>query len=180
MISYVVSACLVGQCCRYDGKSNFVPDVYNLLEQGKAIAVCPEVLGGLPTPRDPSELCVLGNHAVYPHNSTTCDVLHLPRYTVEGMELVASSHEVWRVMTKNGHDVTAAFILGAQKALHLAVQAGCTKAIIKSRSPSCGPAGIYDGSFSKKLVPGMGVWATMLNSAGFTLYSEENFPSDCE
>ena len=55
-VMYVVSMCLVGMPCRYDGKDNLVPEVRALLDRNEAIAVCPEVLGGLPTPRVPSEI----------------------------------------------------------------------------------------------------------------------------
>ena len=53
---YVVSMCLAGMPCQYDGKDNLVPEVRALLDRNEAIAVCPEVLGGLPTPRVPSEI----------------------------------------------------------------------------------------------------------------------------
>jgi len=52
----VVSKCLAGEPCRYDGGDNLVPEIRALVERGEAIAVCPEVLGGLPTPRTPSEI----------------------------------------------------------------------------------------------------------------------------
>ncbi|MBP3208323.1 MAG: DUF523 domain-containing protein [Oscillospiraceae bacterium] len=51
----LVSACLAGIPCRYDGGSNLVPEIRQLVAEGKAVTVCPEVLGGLPTPRIPSE-----------------------------------------------------------------------------------------------------------------------------
>ena len=53
---YLVSSCLAGINCRYDGKNNLNKKVADLVKAGKAIPVCPEVLGGLPTPRDPSEI----------------------------------------------------------------------------------------------------------------------------
>lgn len=58
----LVSACLAGQCCRWDSAANLVPEIRALVECGKAVAVCPEVLGGLPTPRLPSER--VGTHVV--------------------------------------------------------------------------------------------------------------------
>ncbi len=146
MKRFVVSACLAGEPCRYDGTSNLCQPVRALVEQGEALAVCPEVLGGLPTPRAPSEIC-------------SC----------------AAKEGKLLVHTKTGQDVTVDFVLGAQKALALALEAGCKVAVIKSRSPSCGAKGVYDGSFSKKLVSGQGVWAAMLCEAGFTVYTEEEF-----
>ncbi|WP_018125931.1 DUF523 domain-containing protein [Desulfovibrio oxyclinae] len=52
----LVSACLAGVKCRYDGGDNEHPDAVRLVEQGRAIPVCPEQLGGLPTPRNPVEI----------------------------------------------------------------------------------------------------------------------------
>ena len=54
-IEYVVSACLAGCKCRYDGKDNLCPKVKQLVDEGRAITVCPEVMGGMTTPRIPSE-----------------------------------------------------------------------------------------------------------------------------
>ena len=53
---YVVSACLAGESCRYDGGCSPCPAVQELVRTGQALPVCPEVLGGLPTPRVPSEI----------------------------------------------------------------------------------------------------------------------------
>jgi uncharacterized protein YbbK (DUF523 family) len=55
---YLVSSCLAGINCRYDGKNNLNKKVADLVKKGKAIPVCPEVLGGLDTPRDPSEIII--------------------------------------------------------------------------------------------------------------------------
>ncbi|MDO6738172.1 DUF523 domain-containing protein [Wenyingzhuangia sp. 2_MG-2023] len=51
----LVSACLAGIPCRFDGKAKKHQTIAQLIEEGKAIAVCPEELGGLPTPRIPAE-----------------------------------------------------------------------------------------------------------------------------
>ena len=51
----LVSACLVGSPCRYDGRSVPSEDVIRLSERYELMPVCPEVAGGLPTPRIPSE-----------------------------------------------------------------------------------------------------------------------------
>lgn len=53
---YAISACLCGVCCRYDGKTKCVPEIKALYDAGKAILICPEVMGGMPTPRKPSEI----------------------------------------------------------------------------------------------------------------------------
>ena len=139
---YVVSACLAGIPCRYDGGcSPFLP-VLQLVENGQAIPVCPEQLGGLPTPRIPAE--------------------------------IANG----RVITREGTDVTEAFRHGACEALRLAKEYGCTRAVLKARSPSCGCGPIYDGTFCRRLTEGQGIFARMLLEAGFTVVSEETFSLD--
>lgn len=137
---FVVSACLAGEPCRYDGQSNPCPEVITLVAAGLAIPLCPEQLGGLPTPRTPCELRG-GN-----------------------------------VVSRTGDDMTKAFLLGVERAMRTAKDSGCAAAILKSRSPSCSPDGVYDGSFTRTCVAGQGLWARKLRLAGFTLYSEENLP----
>ncbi len=140
MPTYVVSACLAGIACRYNAKSYTCEAVQKLVLQGKALAVCPEVLANLPTPRTPVEL-------------------------LKG-----------RVLDKNGHDYTEAFLLGAKKALELAIKSGCNTAILKTRSPSCGRDFIYDGSFSGKLITGQGFFAKILQEHNIKIYTEEDLP----
>ncbi|OPJ60502.1 DUF523 domain-containing protein [Clostridium oryzae] len=53
---YLVSACLAGEKCRYDGKSSEIEYIKKLVEDGKAVLICPEQLGGLSTPRIPCEI----------------------------------------------------------------------------------------------------------------------------
>ena len=137
---FIVSKCLAGVPCRYDGKDNLVPEIKALVERGEAVAVCPEVLGGLPTPRTPSE--------------------RLP----DG-----------RVLDKRGKDVTAQFTRGAERAMEICREHGCTGAILKARSPSCGKGVIYDGSFTGTRVPGSGVFAQMLLDTGIPVMTEEEY-----
>jgi len=54
-----VSACLVGINCKYNGGNNYNNKIFNLVKQGKAIPICPEQLGGLQTPRNPSEIKII-------------------------------------------------------------------------------------------------------------------------
>lgn len=139
---YVVSACLAGIPCRYDGGCSPFAPVVRLVESGQALPVCPEQLGGLPTPRVPAEI----------RNG--------------------------RVLTRDGVDVTEAFLRGARKALQLARQCGATEAVLKARSPSCGCGPVYDGTFSRKLVPGKGLFAALLLEEGLAVHSEETFCQD--
>ena len=82
-----------------------------------------------------------------------------------------------RVVNAAGEDVSAAFRLGAERALSLCRAMGCGCAVLKARSPSCGKGQIYDGSFSKTLVPGDGVFAALLKREGIAVYTEEEYPA---
>lgn len=53
----IISACLLGERCRYDGESKPCNSLEKLKDKYNFIAVCPEVMGGLKTPRNPSEIC---------------------------------------------------------------------------------------------------------------------------
>ena len=130
-MTILVSACLLGCPCRYDGTAKADPRVRHTL-----IPVCPEQLGGLPTPRLPSERREGG------------------------------------VFDRGGKDVTAQYRQGAEEVLRLARLYGCTHAVLKERSPSCGSGQIYDGSFSHVLVPGSGVAAELLAQNGITVLGE--------
>jgi uncharacterized protein YbbK (DUF523 family) len=134
----VISACLAGVQCRYDGKGKPNPKIMELVKEGKAILVCPEQLGGLPTPRTPSE------------------------------------QKGDKVLTTGGKDITLEFVKGAEEALKIAEMAGCTKAILKAKSPSCGYGKVYDGSFTGTLKEGNGVFAELLKKKGFTIITEED------
>ena len=136
----VVSACLLGEPCRYDGKSQPCGKVQELAKRHTLIPICPECAGGLPTPRIPCEKQSDG-----------------------------------RVLAKDGTDRTDAYALGAELSLLRARANGCTLAILKSRSPSCGVGQIYDGSFTRTLTDGDGVTADLFLKNGITVYTEENF-----
>lgn len=133
----LVSACLLGVCCRYDGESKPNAEVIKLRENYVLIPICPEVDGGLTTPRTPSER--VGD----------------------------------KVLMRDGKDVTENYRLGAEAALERAKSFGCTMAILKARSPSCGKGKIYDGSFSGRLTDRDGVCAELLLSHGIEVYTEE-------
>ena len=132
----LVSACLLGLPCRYDGASKGHPLLPDLLERHTLVPVCPEQLGGLPTPRPPAE------------------------------------RRGERVVTQCGTDVTVQYRRGAQEALTLCRMFRCDAALLKERSPSCGLGEIYDGSFSRHLVPGNGVTAALLRENGISVFGE--------
>ena len=135
-MTILVSACLLGCPCRYDGKSKPNAAVLSLMAEHTLIPICPEQMGGLATPRLPAE-CKEGG-----------------------------------VFTQAGTNVTDQYRRGAEEALRLATLYGCTCAILKERSPSCGSGQIYDGSFSRTLVDGDGVTASLLKQQGIAVYGE--------
>ena len=79
-----------------------------------------------------------------------------------------------RVLTRDGEDVTAQYRAGAERAVEIAKENGCTIAILKARSPSCGSGEIYDGTFTRSLKPGWGLAAKLLKEAGLEVMDEEH------
>ena len=133
----LVSACLLGENCKYSGGNNLNPELLRLLSGHTVIQVCPEVLGGLPVPRIPAEI-------------------------VRGT-----------VTNREGTSVDEAFRRGAEKALAIAKKERPDLIILQSRSPSCGVKEIYDGTFTKTLIPGHGVFAEMALKAGYCVKDVE-------
>lgn len=111
-----------------------------MVRQGSAVAVCPEVAGGLGTPRRPAE--IVGGDG---------------RDVLDGRA---------GVVDDAGADVTEAFVAGARRALELARRSGATIAVLTDKSPSCGPGEIYDGTFSGTRRTGIGVTAALLARHG--------------
>ena len=145
----LVSACLLGIKCAWDGKVRYKNEkVIELSRKEILIPVCPEQLGGLVTPRVLQEI----------ENGTGDDVL-------DGRS---------RVKNKIGQDVTRQFIRGAKEALRIAGKYNIKEFIAKSRSPSCGCGSIYDGSFSKRLIKGDGVTVALFKRNGIKVISENN------
>lgn len=143
----LVSRCLLGHRVRYDGgASGPYGQLARWQDEGRIIALCPEVAGGLPTPRAPAEI---------PGG--------------QGLDVLNGKAPV---MTSEGEDVTAAFMDGAQQALALVNRHGIRIAILKANSPSCGNVQTYDGSFSGVKVEGQGVTAALLAGAGVQVFSE--------
>lgn len=143
----LVSACLLGQPVRYDGRSSGHPDLLQRWQgEGRVVPLCPEVAGGLPTPRPPAEI---------PGG--------------QGGEVLDGTAVVVTVI---GEDVSAAFLAGARQALALAHKHGIRVAVLKAGSPSCGNRLTYDGTFSGVKVPGEGVTAALLRREGVLVFSE--------
>lgn len=148
--NYLVSACLLGLCTRYDGGHNRNEEVLHFCAHHRCIPVCPEQLGGLPTPRFAAEI-IRGDGA---------DVLDQKCIVVD----------------RSGADVTFAFRLGAEQTLLLARLFEADGIILKSRSPSCGSGLIHDGTFCGEFRAGDGVTAAFLKRHGFQVLSELDLP----
>ena len=136
-----VSSCLLGEPCRYDGKAKPCPALIGALSDRAVVPLCPEVEGGLPTPRLPNEIVV--------------------------------ADRALRVVDSAGVDNTEAFLRGAQVGVARALDAGCSLAVLKEKSPSCGCGKVYDGTFSGRLVEGVGVTARCFLDAGVRVVGED-------
>lgn len=135
-MNILVSACLLGVSCRYDGTGALEEILNKYRDRHNFIPVCPEIFGGLQTPRNPAEIS--GD----------------------------------RVITSNGEDVTENYKKGSEEVLKLAQFYGCTIAVLKERSPSCGKGKIYDGSFKHMLIDGNGITAELLTKNGIEVIGE--------
>lgn len=145
----LVSSCLAGIPCRYDGKSQSNGEVVELVSRGRAFPVCPECLGGLPIPRFSAE--IIGG---------------------SGEDVLAGKAKVMARTPDGDIDVTSAFIKGAYCALQAARSVGADTVILKANSPSCGCGMIYDGSFSGAKRKGNGVAAALLKANGLDILSK--------
>ena len=143
----LVSACLLGTCCNHEGRASSRPRVARLEEQARLVPICPEVVGGLTTPRPAAE--IVGG---------------------DGAAVLGGSA---RVRSSGGEDVTDAYLRGAAAAVALARGTGATRAVLKARSPSCGALEVYDGTFTRTLRPGSGVTAAALRAAGIDVATDE-------
>ena len=147
MQKILVSRCLLGHRVRYDGGASGPFDQLATWQaEGRVVAVCPEVAGGLPTPRPSAEIPGGQGMAVW-----------------EGRA---------QVLTADGEDFSDAFVEGARQALALVQRHGIRIAVLKANSPSCGNLLTYDGTFSGVKVTGEGVTAALLKRHGVQVFSE--------
>lgn len=143
----LVSACLLGVNCRYNGQNNLNEKVVGLVSKEVLVPVCPEQLGGLGTPREPMGIIEGG-----------------------GLEVLDGKA---KVINRNNEDVTKNLVRGAEETLKIAKSSGAREAIFKARSPSCGCGKIYDGT-SPRLVKGDGVTTALLKRKGIRVITEED------
>ena len=139
----IISKCLIGELCRYDGKRL---GKVNFKEMGnyRLIPICPEIDGGLPCPRPPAEIEAGDGRSVLKRES--------------------------KIINTVGENVTDNYLNGAKIALEKAVSENAKIAFLKDKSPSCGVNRIYvDG----KLKRGMGVTAALLAQNGIRIVAVE-------
>ena len=141
----LISACLLGKNCRYNGGHSKLTELEKI--DVEWIPVCPEESGGLGTPRPSAEM-------------------------QENAETILNGKG--KIITNKGKNVTAEFIQGAEKSLQLGLEAEVKIAILKSKSPSCGIGKIYDGSFTKTLKIGNGIFAHLCHKNDIVCIPSDN------
>jgi uncharacterized protein YbbK (DUF523 family) len=149
----LVSSCLLGVHAKYDGTVNNKNELLmKYVHLGKYLPVCPEQIGGLPTPRPPVEI-------------------------IGGIGSDVSNGKA-KIKTLQQEDITALFLKGAEETLRLALLFSVKAAVLKERSPSCGVHQIYNGRFSQTVRTGSGVTAALLRQHGIEVYSEEEISEE--
>lgn len=153
MEKILISACFLNNLVRYDGtaydvKNKLGIEALNTIarwqEQGRLVALCPEMSGGLPVPRPAAEI----------------------------IQTDALQGEAVRVMTVTGVDVSSEFRAGAQVALERCQHENIKMAVLTESSPSCGSATIYNGQFSAEKIVGEGVTTSLLRHNGIKVFSQ--------
>ena len=135
-----MSACLLGDNCAYDGLSRYNKRVVDFCGNFDVVKCCPEVLGALGCPREMCE--VLGG---------------------DGRDVLFGKA---KVVSVSGINSTRQFMSGAGKTLRKAEEGGCSLAILKEFSPSCGTRRIYSGKFDETTISGCGVTSALLAASG--------------
>jgi uncharacterized protein YbbK (DUF523 family) len=143
----LVSACLLGENCRYNGSNCLVPSLPELLRDIEFKVICPEVAAGLPVPRSPIEI----------RGGDGADVLNYQA----------------RIENQAGEDITERLLQACQQILSDIAEEKIDFVILKEKSPSCGVHRIYSGRFDGTLKPGMGVMTAIFRKMGIEVFSEE-------
>ncbi|WP_057763110.1 DUF523 domain-containing protein [Cytobacillus praedii] len=145
----LVSSCLAGLEVRYNGTHSLDNRISKLVEENKAVTICPELLGGFSTPREPAE--IVGG---------------------DGEDVLDGKA---KVVEKSGKDVTELYIKGAYATLEKAKRINATIVVLKENSPSCGSSMIYNGEFKGKKIAGNGVTSALFKRNGLQVISEDQF-----
>lgn len=146
---YIISKCLLGENCKYDGGNNYCDEVVKFCENHQYFAVCPECAGGLTIPRIPSEIMVQDDGTKKVFNQEGKDVT---REFILGSK--KSYNEAVKFSEKVGEKIEGA--------------------ILKAKSPSCGCGQVYDGTFTGMLTEGNGIFADILIDIGIKIFTEKD------
>ena len=141
----LVSACLLGKNCRFNGGHSHLPDLEDL--DVDFIPICPEEAGNLGTPRPAAEM-------------------------QDSAESILNG--VGSILTNDGNNITEKFIQGSEESLEKGLNSGAEVAILKSRSPSCGIGTIYDGTFTQSLIDRDGIFAHLCRKSGINCISSDD------
>jgi len=147
----VVSACLLGFNCRYDGKSRPDEDLISCALRKLFVPICPEQLGGLSTPRTPSEII-----------------------DGDGLDVIEGRS---RILSASGSDVTDCFLRGANEVIRLVELLEISTAIMKEKSPSCG---VYYIKRNGSIAQGSGVTSALLAKKGIRVISSDRIKDGLE
>lgn len=134
----LVSACLLGENCKYNGRNNYSSAVAEFLKDKKVLSICPEMMAGMGCPRTPIEI-------------------------VDGV-----------LKDRNGNNVDASMREAVEKAMDMIRREDIQRAVLQSRSPTCGVNQVYDGTFSGKLISGSGIFAQALKNEGYCVIDAED------
>ena len=148
----IVSACLAGIPCNYNGGATPDERVISLIKDGLAFPVCPEVLGGLTIPRSRMRIIEGDGNIVLERKSG--------------------------LITANGRDVTKQFLKGAELTLKTLRLLGIDTVIFKQDSPSCGCGRTLGGLLEPTRVKGDGVTTALLKREDIKVYPEESLADD--
>lgn len=140
----LVSACLIGIDCRYDGRNCFDKQLLEKLRNIVPVPFCPEIYGGLGIPRD------------------TCEIKDGDGDSVLNNKSI--------IVSSAGKNITQQYINGSLAGLKICVIAGIKKAILKERSPACGVYKIYNNGTIRE---GSGVFAALLRRNNIEVFSSE-------
>lgn len=146
----VVSACLIGIPCAYDGKGRISrPLLEKLIGYHAVVAICPEVLGGLKVPREKAEIVGGDGEAV----------------------LLGKA----KVVNEKGDDITKYYLKGALRAIEIVKNAEAEEAFLREWSPACAVLEIYDGTFTGKKIKGKGVFSALLEKEKIKIEGVKEF-----
>ncbi len=141
----IVSACLLGLPCRYDGQAKAAPAVIVHLSGRTVLPVCPETAAGLGIPR--------------------------PAIVFDHGDVARVVSERSGMPNERGDDVAASLIDASARLVDLAEAEGATEAVLKARSPSCASRVVMVRDHHQ---PGEGVFAHLLRRRGLAVRSEED------